>query len=147
MSSKARPGPWDPFDELSREVGRLFRALEPMGVRRGSRAYPPVNLYDAGDRFVVAAELPGHDPSGIELTLVGDVLTLSGERTPPERVEAEQYRRRERPFGRWSRTVPMPGRVESEGVSARYALGVLTVELPKAREPAARQIAVNAGTS
>jgi HSP20 family protein len=144
MSGEAPRGRWDPFDELGREVSRLVRALDP---RVGRRAFPPINLHDAGDRYWLAAELPGHEAARIELTLAGDVLTIAGERRPAEGVDDERYRRRERPFGRWSRSVALPGRVDGERVSARYALGVLTVELPKAPEPSARQIAVRAESS
>jgi HSP20 family protein len=145
MSGMQRPGGRDPFAELSREVSRLVDALDPRPSRRSLRVFPPVNLYDAGDRFLVAAELPGHVADEIELTLAGDLLTLSGERRRGVDFREERYRRRERSFVRWSRSIALPGRVEGTGVSASYAQGILTVVLPKARDEGPRQVAVRAG--
>jgi HSP20 family protein len=71
-------------------------------------------------------------------------LTLRGERKRPEGVKEESYRRQERFFGRWTRTVTLPDRVESGQVSASYAQGVVTITLPKAESAKPRQITVSA---
>lgn len=134
--------PWDPFRELQREVGRLFGSLEPLPAWRVARQFPPVNLYDAGDRYVLTAALPGMGPEDLDLSITGETLTLRGERKRSEGVSDESYRRQERPFGRWTRTVTLPDRVESTQVSASYTQGVLTVALPKAESARPRQINV-----
>jgi HSP20 family protein len=67
----------------------------------------------------------------IDLSITGETLTLRGERKRPEGVLDESYRRQERPFGRWTRTVTLPDRIESAQVNASYSNGVLTVSLPK----------------
>ena len=59
MSGAQWPRRWDPFRELQREVGRLFESFEPLHNWRLHRAFPAINLYDAGDRYVLTAELPG----------------------------------------------------------------------------------------
>lgn len=136
---------WDPFRELQREVGRIIGSLDPIQVARRVQVYPPMNLYDAGDRYLLTAQLPGMTSGDIELTITGETLTLRGERARPERIRDETYRRRERPMGRWSRTVTLPDRVDNEQVSASFANGILTVTLPKAAEARPRHIAVTAG--
>ncbi len=138
--SGIHPRRWDPIGELRREVGRLFETLEPF---RAARPFPPLNLYEAADRFVIVAEMPGIDPSTLDLALSGETLTIRGERKRSETVAEESYRRQERPFGRWTRSVTLPGRVDGEAVSARYELGVLTVLLPRAAETPSRQILVS----
>src|SRR5258708_37826983 len=80
----------------------------------------------------------------LDLSITGETLTLRGERKRPEGVLDESFRRQERPFGRWTRTVPLPDRVASGQVSAAYAQGVLTVTLPKAESARPRQISVSA---
>ncbi|HZW34223.1 MAG TPA: Hsp20/alpha crystallin family protein [Isosphaeraceae bacterium] len=136
---------WDPFRELQREVGRLFESLDPFPTARRVYPYPPLNLYDAGDRYVLAAQLPGIAPGDLDLTITGETLTLRGERKRSEAVKEDSYRRQERPMGRWSRTVTLPDRVDSGQVSASFAHGVLTVNLPKAESAKPRQIAVTSG--
>lgn len=132
---------WDPFGEFQREVGRLFETLQAPRAWR-ARAYPPLNLYETEDAYVVTADAPGMEPSTLDLALTGETLTIRGERRRPEAVAEESYRRQERPFGRWSRTLTLPGHIDGAKVAAHYANGVLTVTLPKAEEARPRQIAV-----
>jgi HSP20 family protein len=138
---------WDPFQELQREVGRIIESFDPFQVARRVQVYPPMNLYDAGDRYVLTAQLPGITSGDIELSITGETLTMRGERKRAEGIKDESYRRQERPMGRWSRTVTLPDRVENEQVSATFANGILTINLPKAAEARPRHIAVTAGTS
>jgi len=126
-------------------VGRLFGSLEPLQTWRQVRQFPPVNLYDAGDRYVLTAAVPGMGPEEIDLSITGETLTLRGERKRPEGVSEESYRRQERPAGRWTRTVTLPDRVEGAQVAASFANGVLTVTLPKSEGARPRQITVSAG--
>jgi HSP20 family protein len=135
---------WDPFQELQREMGRLFESLDPMQSKRQIYRYPPLNLYDAADRYILSVQLPGMAPSDIELTITGETLTLRGERTRAEGVKEDGYRRQERPMGRWSRTITLPDRVESTQVGASFADGILTVTFPKAEGTQPRQITVTA---
>jgi HSP20 family protein len=140
-------GRWDPFRELQREVGRIFEGLDPFQSLRHVRQYPPVNVYDAGEGYVLSAQLPGLAPEDVELTITGETLTMRGERKRPEGVKDDSYRRQERPVGRWSRTITLPDRVDSDLVSATFANGILTVNLPKAESAKPRHIIVTSGQS
>jgi HSP20 family protein len=136
---------WDPFRQLQQEMGRLFDSIDPFQSLRHVRQYPPINVYDAGESYVLSAQLPGLAPEDVELTITGETLTMRGERKRAEGVKDDSYRRQERPLGRWSRTVTLPDRVDSAQVSASFANGVLTVSLPKAESAKPRHITVNAG--
>ncbi len=133
---------WDPFRDFQREVGRLFESLEPVEHWRVARGVPPINLYDAVDRYILTALLPGIGPDEVDLSITGETLTILGDRKRAEGVTDESYRRQERQFGRWTRTITLPDRVNSLDVSASFAHGVLTVNLPKAEEAKPRQISV-----
>jgi HSP20 family protein len=122
-----------------------MESFDPFQVARRVQVYPPMNLYDAGDRYVLTAQLPGMTSGDIELTITGETLTMRGERKRSEGIKDEQYRRQERPMGRWSRTVTLPDRVDNEQVSASFSSGILTIQLPKAAEARPRHIAVTAG--
>lgn len=137
---------WDPFRDFQREVGRLLQTLEPPPAWRFPRPFPAINLYDAGDRYLLAAELPGVTPEELDLTLTGDTLTLRGERARPEGISDESYRRQERPYGRWSRSVTLPERIDPGGVTAQCAHGMLVVQLPKSDDVQPRQIPVSAAS-
>lgn len=135
---------WDPFREFQREVGRLFETLEPLQTWRVARQFPAINLYDAGDHYVLTSPVPGMAAEELELSITGETLTLRGDRKRSEGVSDESYRRQERPFGKWTRTVTLPDRVDSGKVSASYAQGVLTVTVPKAESAKPRLISVSA---
>jgi HSP20 family protein len=135
---------WDPFRELQREVGRLIVSLDPFQVVRRVQGYPPLNVFDAGDRYLLSVQLPGMTPADIDLTITGETLTIRGERKRVEGVKDDSYRRQERPMGRWARTITLPDRVESAKVGASFSDGILTVSLPKAEDARPRRIAVSA---
>ena len=142
--SRAR---WDPFHGLQREVGRFFEAFEPLHALRSGRPFPAINLFDAGDRFVLTAELPGMPAEQVDLSVTGESVMLRGERARPVGIAEESYRRQERPFGHWSRTVSLPGPVDCDRVDADLAEGILTVSLPKSEGARPRQIKVGAPAS
>jgi HSP20 family protein len=147
MSSLPWQRGWDPFRELQREVGRILESFDPFQVARRVPVYPPMNLYDAVDRYILTAQLPGITPGDIDLTITGEKVTMHGERNRPEGIKDDSYRRQERPMGRWSRTVTLPDRVEGEQVSASFSGGILTISLPKAEGAKPRHITVMAGPS
>lgn len=132
------PASWDPFGDLQREVGRLLGPAS-WSVPRG---VPSVNLYETGGGYVLTVPLPGLSPDEVELSITGETLTLRGERRRPEGVGEESYRRQERVLGRWTRTITLPGRVESDRIAATFVHGLLTVTIPKAEVVAPRQINV-----
>jgi HSP20 family protein len=135
---------WDPFHELQREVGRLIVSLDPFQSRRRFQAHPPLNVYDAGDRYFLSVQLPGMTPADIELTITGETITIRGERKRVEGVADDSYRRQERPMGRWVRTITLPDRVESTQVGASFSDGILTVSIPKSEDARPRRITVTA---
>ncbi len=137
---------WDPFRDFQREVGRIFENFEPLQNLRTPRAFPAINLYDSGEQYTLTAELPGVVPEDIDLAITGDVLTLRGERKRPEGISDESYRRQERAFGRWARSISLPERVDATQVTAGYTNGILTVTLPKAEVAKPRHISVTSGT-
>lgn len=135
---------WDPFRDLQREVGRIIVSLDPLQSVRRVHAYPPLNVHDAGDRYLLTVQLPGMTPADIDLTITGETVTIRGERKRPEGIKDDSYRRQERPVGRWVRTITLPDRVESARVGASCSDGILTVNLPKAESAKPRRITVTA---
>ena len=95
-----------------------------------------------GDHAVVTTEIPGIDPSAIEISVINDSLTLRGSRKPEELKEAESYHRRERWSGQFTKTLKMPFAVESGKVEARFSKGVLYISLPRAEAEKPRKIIV-----
>ncbi|MDE2507737.1 MAG: Hsp20/alpha crystallin family protein [Planctomycetota bacterium] len=129
---------WDPF----REMGRFFEEIEPFAAWRPAQPFPALNIYDNGEQYVVAARMPGVRNEDLDISITGEALTLRGERKRADKVAEDAYRRQERPCGRWSRTVTLPERVETEQATASLVNGLLTINLPKAASARPRQISV-----
>ncbi len=122
---------------MHRELGRWFELpfTAPSSV-------PPLALYSRKDGLLLRSPMPGVDASALELQIDGDLLTLSGEwRAEPADAELVPSRR-ERPRGRFTRTLRLPYEVESSGVEARLERGVLEVKLPRAEKSRPIQIQV-----
>jgi HSP20 family protein len=101
-----------------------------------------VDIYETEDDVVVKADLPGMKPEDVDVSVVGDVITIKGETTMEEEVEEENYVRRERRYGAFSRSMRLPTAVKADQAEANYADGALTLELPKSEEVKPKRIEV-----
>ena len=140
---------WSPFRHLSLlrdEIDRLFdsplNALTSNSQQFLNGWLPTVDLYEDRDHLVLKAEIPGMKKEDIEISLHGDVLTLSGERKEEEEWEKAETYRAERFLGRFQRTFTLPVTVDASKVQASYKDGILTVTLPKVEEAKPKQIEV-----
>jgi HSP20 family protein len=120
---------------LRREMERLFDRLtdpveEPFGFMGGDWM-PKLDVTETKDAFVVTAETPGLDAKDIEVTLMGDVLTLKGERERATENKEERYHCMERTYGTFRRRVRLPMAVDGNKVTATFKNGELMVTLPK----------------
>jgi HSP20 family protein len=96
------------------------------------------------EAFVVETELPGIEPKDVEVSLIGDTLTVKGEkRSKEERKDAVRHSV-ERTYGAFARSVTLPGLVDPERLSATSKDGVLTITLGKREEARSRRISVKA---
>jgi len=140
------PENWSPFFDVEKtlnEMDRIFNAVgRPLNLRSVPRGtFPAVNVYDRGNETVLVAEMPGVKSEDVELTVVGDSITLQGHREE-QPTENEQYYRRERPMGAFTRTVTLPTAVNPEKIKAEYHDGVLRVSMEKAEQAKSRKVEI-----
>lgn len=98
---------------------------------------PQIASYVDGSNFYIKVDLPGVEPSEVELTVKENQLTLSGERkAAPEQHNGNRFRQ-EMQYGTFTRTFTLPKDVTAEELNARFSNGVLeiTAPLPAARLP------------
>jgi len=101
---------------------------------------PPVDIEEHDDAYVVEAELPGIDRKDVNIELVGNELTITGE--IKERERKGVLRRRTRKVGRFDFRVALPEQVDPDGIEAKLDEGVLTVRIPKAQQAQRRQVEI-----
>lgn len=128
-------------DEIDRVFGQFFET--PANTQAFDGWVPAVDLYENKDNFTVKCEVPGMKKEDIEISLHEGFLTISGERKREEKKQEGEVYRTERYEGRFSRSLALPSKVNSEKINATYKDGVLTVVLPKAEEAKPKQIQID----
>ena len=124
--------PWNSFSELQETVSDIVdSALRNVGPMASGR-YPRYDLIEVpGEGYWILMDLPGLHRDDIEVTTVGDELTVGGQRARPELPEGAEVRRSERGFGRFRRSIRMPADVDVNRVGAKLENGVLRLTLPR----------------
>ena len=137
---------WKPFfdvaktlEEFDRAFGSVSRPIDFRSVPRGT--FPAINIYNQDDSEVMTAEIPGVNAKDIDLTVLGDSVTLKVERKD-DPAEGERYYRKERPLGSFTRTVTLIDSVDPDSVNASYTDGVLKVVMNKAKAKKANKIKI-----
>ena len=133
------------FDQLRRGMDELFERAGGVGARttRRAGAFPPVNLYEAANEYVLTAELPGLAGEDIDLSVERNRVTLRGERKIEHPSDASLHRV-ERQAGSFRRTIELPVDVDADKAQAVCRNGVLMLQIPKAAAHQPRQISVQA---
>ncbi len=112
------------------------------GASGAGQIWPTLDILNTEDAFVVVASLPGVQPDDVEITLENQTLSIRGQIGDESESEQGEYLYRERKFGRFSRQVQFPTRVDPESAEANFANGVLRLRVPKAAETKARRIEI-----
>jgi HSP20 family protein len=126
---------FDPF----RDVDRLTQQLT--GAMRYQATSIPMDAYRRGDTVFVHFDLPGADPSSIDIRVEQNALTVRAERFFEER-EGDEALVRERPEGAFSRQLFLGQHLDLERIQASYDQGVLTLTIPVAETAKPRRIEV-----
>jgi len=134
--------PWRDFGRMQAEVERLFDRSRERLNDSYAPGFPAVNLWTSEDNVVLSADLPGVEPDKLDIAVVDDTVTISGSRTAGDVPEGAAIHHRERGYGDFTRSFRLPFRIDSNGVDARYANGILDVTLPKAAEDRPRKVPV-----
>ena len=103
---------------------------------------PVVDIYESKDAIIVEADLPGIDKEDLIVNVEGHILTLKGERKSETMDEGENYYRKEREYGSFSRAFTLPDIADTEHIQADFKNGVLHIKIPKAGLGIASSISV-----
>jgi HSP20 family protein len=123
----------DPFRDLDRLTQQMFGTL-------ARPAAMPMDAWRDGSEFVIEFDLPGVDPTTVDLDVERNVLTVRAERPMPEGTP--ELLVAERPRGVFSRQLILGDNLDTEHVAADYRAGVLTVRIPVTEKAKPRKIMI-----
>ncbi|TRW44074.1 Hsp20/alpha crystallin family protein [Georgenia yuyongxinii] len=126
---------YDPFRDVDRWLTNALRQVP-------SSPGMPLDLYREGESFVAKVDLPGVDPSTIDIDVEERTLTIRAERRK-EQGEDVQWLSHERPTGTFARQLALGSGLALDRIEAGYADGVLTLTIPVAEEARPRKIQVS----
>ena len=121
----------DPF-----ELMPMFSRHNPLYGKHGKNLMK-TDVRDVGDHYELDMDLPGFKKDEIHAELENGYLTISAEKSldKDEKDKAGHYIRRERSFGRSSRTFFVGDGVKESDIKAKYADGILKLSIPKKELP------------
>jgi HSP20 family protein len=125
----------DPFRQFDRLAEQVFGTV-------ARPAAMPMDAWRKGQDFIVEFDLPGIDPTSIDLDVERNVLTVRAERKPSTGPDVELVAS-ERPRGVFSRQVILGDALDTGKITAAYTTGVLRLTIPVAERAKARKIAVS----
>lgn len=140
--------PYEPFrhlDDFRRELDRFF-APDFSNFRSSlNRSFgnPSVDVYETENEVVAACDLPGLEKKeDVSIDIENNILSISGSINRVNEIKEERMHRQERFTGRFQRSVSLPSRVSSDGVTATYKNGVLEIRMPKLQGDSKKRIDV-----
>lgn len=133
MSSRHINQMWLEACELLSEAERLQKQFfRPNNTGRTPVWEPPIDLLETHDGLFITVALPGVAPEGVEVSLHGGNLVVSGVRPLPMRAQGGRIHRLEMPYGRFERRIPLPAG-HYELVAHGLVHGCLQLNLKKLR--------------
>lgn len=136
---------WNPYDDLARmreDFGRIFAPL--WGHAPGVWG-PSMDIAETDTHVEVSAEIPGVDPGELDLTISEDGLTLRGVVKQASDTNQQGYRRIERRYGSFQRSIAFPVPVQFDQATADYENGILHIRIPKAASARSKSIKLDIG--
>jgi HSP20 family protein len=138
-------GHWAPLRELATVQSEMSRMMNGLleGTGRGTQSWvPALDVRETETELVYAFDLPGVSQENVTVEVHDGTLTVSATREQASESSSERYRRIERRYGRFTRTVGLPQGVGEEAITASYVNGVLEIHVPKPEEVKPRRIAI-----
>ena len=103
---------------------------------------PKINLYRGKEGVVLTAKVPGVDPKDLDISIVGQTVTIKGNYKSEVDEEKASFHRKEIKEGSFTRTLELPFKVEVDKVEAEFNSGILKINMPQADSDKPKKIAV-----
>jgi len=103
---------------------------------------PAVDIFETDNDFVVKASVPGVKQDDLDISIVGDTLTIKGEVKAEEEQKGKNYYRQECRYGSFVRSLTLPAELNADKAEASMENGILTLTIPKVEKAKPKAIKV-----
>lgn len=149
MKTLTKYSDMSPLEAIKRDMDLIFDDISPFsGIRRGNGGFgmelwaPDTDMSETEDAYILTIDLPGLSKDDVDVSYQDNRLTISGERKKETEEEGEDFLRRERYLGKFSRAFTMPADVKEDKIKATFKNGVLTVDIPKAEVKKPKKVSI-----
>lgn len=122
--------------DMMKDMDRLFDSFF-----YNDRRFPPVDIYEEKDSYVIDASLPGYDEESLSLFVEDHVLHMKADATREEE-KGRKYLTRERRSQAFERSFTLPEDADEERLDASYRHGILSIRIAKKAKEEPRKIEV-----
>ena len=128
---------YEPFNDIRKSFDLVNAIINTIGEQSSATEQevvdfrPKVNTRETEDNYHIEVELPGVKKQDVEISVDGNVLTISGERNVRDEVKDEDYHKVESRYGLFSRSFTLPEKVDISNIEAEFVNGILEIAIPK----------------
>ncbi len=119
------------FDGMMKELFNDFPAAVNKAVREDVLNFPPVNIVEKPENYLVEIAAPGLEKTDFNVKLEGNILTISTEQKEKVEESTDKMIRKEFSYRSFKRSFTLDEKIDAENISAKYENGILKLELPK----------------
>jgi len=131
---------------LQNEINKIFESMLDLSPEDSLQAaagwVPSMDIIESDQKIVVTVELPGVDPTSINLAVGSGQITVSGEKPAPVTARNARHHCVERTHGSFSRSVSLPVPVNTHQARARLHEGLLTITFPRVQNRRGEDISI-----
>ncbi|MBK6896045.1 MAG: Hsp20/alpha crystallin family protein [Alphaproteobacteria bacterium] len=133
----------NPFGELHREMDRMFNQVFqgagfpaiksgfPLPAFSPTLLKPSVDISESEKSYAITAEVPGVEEKDVKIELVGNTLTISGEKKHEKEDKDKNWHRIERSYGSFKRVLSLPEDAVADEAEATFKNGILNISVPR----------------
>ena len=128
---------YEPFNDIRKSFDLVNAIINTIGEQSTAEQQevvdfrPKVNTRETDEAYHIEVELPGVKKKDVDISVDGNVLTISGERNVRDEVKDEDYHKVESRYGLFSRSFTLPEKVDIENIEAEFVNGILEIAIPK----------------
>ncbi len=119
------------IDGMMKELFNEFPAAVNKTVREDVLNFPPVNIIEKTDKYLLSVAAPGFEKADFNIKLDANTLTISTEKKEITTEENDKLIRKEFGFKAFRRSFTIDEKIDAANITAKYENGILAIELPK----------------